>query len=751
MKLPHRSVEQKEVIKSISKGNNVIVDSVAGSGKTTCNLHIAKYFPYMKVLLLTYNAKLKLETRVKVSKLRLKNIETQSYHSFCVKHYNDECFTDTIMNTIVLRNVLPYDQIDYDIIIIDEAQDISKLYYQLVCKIYKDNIKQAKLCIIGDKFQSIFQFNGSDERYIIFGKDLFNFNDSPWITCNLSTSFRITAEMSTFINDCMLHEDRIISTKISNHKPRYLICDTFGNHVFQELVYYLDLGYGADDIFILAPSIKKSSVSNNASKFPQDNPITVLENRIKLELSTINVYAPDECEKIDDDVIKGKLVFATFHQSKGLERKVVIVFGFDNSYFDYYKKNCDTRICPNELYVAVTRGIERITLVHNKSSTYLPFLCEAKLESTCDIICKSKIAPRKKTIQDKTSSEPEPTNTSPTQLLSHIPQSVLDKCFASLTFDIIRPSSRKIYISPKTSKDICCESVSELNGIAIPNYYGMLLKGELSIFNTLIKIRFPYTDPGNEKNKQIFDRLSNISIDNISSDDFLFIVNCWNCYKSKFLYKMFQIESYNWLPQSVLSDCAERISTSLHITKEAEFEVEYIITVSLCSLEIIITGYVDCIDNCNLYEFKCVTVLNMESYLQLAIYIYLNKKKYEKEKEKEKEMEEEKEKEEETEKEEGTEEGTRTEKEKEKEKEKTIPEKDMRYYLYNILSDELICITNDMVSLTQIMEILIDHKYFHKYKISDESFLFDVYEIRKKWFPEEMLINSLTSLSICNK
>ena len=65
MKLPEISIEQNNIIKELLLNNNVVVDSVAGSGKTTCNLHIAKYFHNINILLLTYNSKLKLETREK--------------------------------------------------------------------------------------------------------------------------------------------------------------------------------------------------------------------------------------------------------------------------------------------------------------------------------------------------------------------------------------------------------------------------------------------------------------------------------------------------------------------------------------------------------------------------------------------------------------------------------------------------------------------------------------------------------------
>ena len=60
----------------------------------------------------------------------------------------------------------------------------------------------------------------------------------------------------------------------------------------------------------------------------------------------------------------------------------------------------------------------------------------------------------------------------------------------------------------------------------------------------------------------------------------------------------------------------------------------------------------------------------------------------------------------------------------------SIHQEDMGYYLYNILSDELIRITNDILSLQKIMEILIRHKYFKSKRITDDEFLKEVYKIQ---------------------
>lgn len=80
-----------------------------------------------------------------------------------------------------------------------------------------------------------------------------------------------------------------------------------------------------------------------------------------------------------------------------LERKLVIVFGFD-SYFheakasnsgrgrSNYLNTCgDSSSCPNEIYVAVTRAKERCVLLHSEGNAPLPCLDTEKLKNCAEI------------------------------------------------------------------------------------------------------------------------------------------------------------------------------------------------------------------------------------------------------------------------------------------------------------------------------------------------------------------------------
>jgi hypothetical protein len=160
--------------------------------------------------------------------------------------------------------------------------------------------------------------------------------------------------------------------------------------------------------------------------------------------------------------MKDKLVFSTIHQTKGLQRKVVILFNFDNSYFKFYNRNANPLICSNELYVATTRASECLTLIHDYTNPYLPFLEKEILFNEIDII-------NKKPINIKFSINKKNKEISVTRLLSHLDYNVLDQCYNMLEINKNNNEIKKINI-PSQITQKTTENVSELNGIAIVAY-----------------------------------------------------------------------------------------------------------------------------------------------------------------------------------------------------------------------------------------------------------------------------------------
>lgn len=682
------SNEQQNIIFELSEEHNVIVDSVAGSGKTTSILHIAHQFPTKKILLLTYNARLKEETRNKKREQNLENLEVHSYHSFGVKYYLNTCFTDTEIDIIVKKDLLRLKAFNYDIIVLDEAQDISPLLFHLICKIVKDNGNdKAKICIFGDERQSIFDFNKADQRFITFADKIFSFNTFLWKRCKLTQSFRCTNEMCEFINNCLYKESFIFSNK-RGVKPRYIICDTFGSEIIEILKYYMYvLKYPATEIFILAPSVKSDK-----------SPVRQLENQIKRELPDIPVFVPVNDEaKLDNDVLAGKLVFSTFHQTKGLERKVVIAFNFDNSYFLFYKKENDPNVCPNELYVATTRASEHLVLLHHFQNDYLPFVNKENIKEYCDVT-EMKIKSQK--------SSKDKFDTAVTDMVAHLPQEVLDESYQYLDVITVREKKEPIDIPTKIKQTYengleGFESVSEITGIAIPSYYEYLTKGKMTIFTErkssgcLIQLDDEDKDPSDEIE-------DSIRLDSITPEQLLYIANKYNSIRTGYLYKFCQITNYNWLSKENLQKGIDNLNT-LKISKKAAFEVPFSIENQVELLNRRLLGVFDCIDvDERVFEFKCVQQLTKEHCLQLATYMYM----YEKQ---------------------------NTTKPSSHKKSKPLDKKPKRrsYFLYNILTDELLEIRCTLYNLTRMVECLITNKYINKKRLTDEMFLSTVISIKE--------------------
>lgn len=77
---------------------------------------------------------------------------------------------------------------------------------------------------------------------------------------------------------------------------------------------------------------------------------------------------------LDADVLNGKLAVSTYHQFKGSERRCVIVYGADASYFNFMGRDLPDDRCPNATFVALTRARERLVVVQSSAHPAMPFV-----------------------------------------------------------------------------------------------------------------------------------------------------------------------------------------------------------------------------------------------------------------------------------------------------------------------------------------------------------------------------------------
>jgi len=758
------SKEQQNIIQQVQENYNVIVDSVAGSGKTTTILHIAKHNPTKRILNLTYNANLKIETREKVINYEIPNIEIHSYHSFCVKYYNHECFTDNEIIKILKTDKQPKKGgFYYDLFILDETQDMTPIYYELFCKIYINNKhKETQICVFGDEKQSIFSFNKADPRFITFCDKLMNFNAMEWKRCRLNVSFRITQPMSDFINNVCFGYDRIISTKESVHKPEYIICNPFHNvyKLVDIIDDYLKLGYNPDDIFILSPSVRGSERS----------PIRHLENKFKTIYPDVPIFVPkSDGEKVDSDVLKNKMVFMTFHQSKGLERKVVFVMNFEESYSLYYNQNYEKTICPNELYVAITRASERLVLIHDFRNRELGFI--KSFENIHKYVNYIEVCSLREPKDTKITSS---SSICVLDLLRHTPSCVLNKCFEYLKITTLNEPvelgksykiAKKVNTTRVEDKNITekedeneneeedkkirktFEDVSTINGLAMQFYCEYKINNTIETFDNIKTL-------GDENTKTLtfetFEKTNGFSIEKsdiygkLKENDIKHLLqfsNCWESIKSKFLYCVQQLTSYEWVNYNVLEKYNDLFLSLLNEKNIISFETDITNKKSLIFEKCVssfeardtkivkilekykktdISGYIDFVyDDKLIFELKCVTKLTIDHYLQLALYMYLYEATY-----------------------------NYNSKNQKQNQEIEIEPKNS-YYIYNFCTNELHSVSCSYQNLENIFLILMDSKFSNEIKLSDEEFFENINVIKSRWFYSSGIENTeKTSMSV---
>jgi AAA domain len=632
------SEEQLKVIECL-KTNDVKVSSVAGSGKTTCVLHAMTQMKDKKGLLLTYNNKLRRETRERVQRVGITNLDVHTFHSFCVTHYDKTAFVDEPMRRVVDLDVegTPF---RYDVVFVDEAQDLRPCLFFFVKKILRDNKGAGRLCVLGDERQCLYQFQQADARFLSLCPQLF---PGSWKETRLTVSYRVPIPVANFVNRCMLHEDKMVGVKPSNVLPSYLIADGMKtrSEIFLAVVQLLEL-YPPKDIFILSLSIHKNPVANK------------LENDLK-ELTSVPIFVPlDDFSEQDEAVTNNKLVFSTFHQSKGRERKAVVVLGFDASHYGSERIDEARRhLCPNTLYVAATRCTERLILVQDASKDALDFLGD--IRPFCTVLGEEG--------KKRGQSEGRRRMKKVTSCLKFLDPVVEAECCALLKVTTLRAATPSIHQKYVVETPQFCEIVADITGTAIPCALEYKIKGDVTIFKELTKEDVdPYKEGWRVEQGELNalriilqwegkggrHKLAKLNCGKVA--DVLYAATCYYAVRNCFVHRPGQIETYDWFQQRQLNVCLERLQSVMRLvgmTDEPtlQFEAPLFLSCPHCGRDkcdardpclfdagdvdrIKLCGHVDIMDSETVLEVKCVQKLTPTHRLQVALYAFLFERVY---------------------------------------------------------------------------------------------------------------------------
>jgi len=651
------SKEQTIILNNILEGNHVVVDAVAGSGKSTVVLSIAEKMKDKKILQMTYNSMLRLEVKEKVEKMRIYNLKVHTFHSLAVKYYSSDAITDTGIRTILMNNIQPSSPIpSVDLLVIDEAQDMTILYFTFMTKFLKDMKTPVQLMILGDYMQGLYDFKGADTRFLTMATEIWknshHITSVPFIKCTMKMSYRITNPMCSFINNVMLGEPRLEACR--NGEPVKYIRNSRTNiekMVIFEVSKLLEKGALPSDIFILGASVK--GINSNIRK---------MENVLVLQGIPCHVPMFDT-EKIDEKVISGKVVFSSFHSVKGRQRKYVFVVGFDNGYMDFYARNLSKTECPNTLYVATTRASEQLFLLESDNYTTdrpLEFLKMGHYDMLQQDYIQFKGHPRsvfyvKNEEQNSniTQEKQEKHYITPTELIKFVPETVLD---------IISPIIEKIYKKQDIGEhsDILIpnvirtkkgyEEVSDLTGIAIQSMYYDYIQYKFNdeendeipnILYDLIQNQI-YELKENE-HYYLREIVNEISEEMSSISDYLYLANVLIALQEKLYFKLKQIDKteYNWLTPTMVAQCNKRLENTIgkecsekkpKIEKliiqqkddDAHENIDEFLGKNLeTKAKFRFTARVDLITQDTIWENKCTSTLSLDHKLQLVIYAWL--------------------------------------------------------------------------------------------------------------------------------
>lgn len=147
------SDEQREFIELALKGGNILVEACIGSGKTTAIQYLCDLISQdKKILYLTYNKLLKLDAK---SKIKNKNVLVTNYHGlawlFLKQNGLSAGVSDMIQMVINKVTKIP----KYDVLIIDEYQDIEQELSDFLKMIKKAN-PNMQIIAVGDIEQKIY-------------------------------------------------------------------------------------------------------------------------------------------------------------------------------------------------------------------------------------------------------------------------------------------------------------------------------------------------------------------------------------------------------------------------------------------------------------------------------------------------------------------------------------------------------------------------------------------------------------------
>lgn len=462
------SAEQQAIVR-LSRIQNVVVSARPGAGKTATAELIIAANPNRPIAVITFSKRLQLETASRLENYPACDVYT--FHGMAGRLFSAVVRNDSALLAFRKQATPPlWTGEPYEIVILDELQDCTDNLFWLACTFISSVTRAAggrapRLVALGDEKQAIYNFMGADDRFLSLAPSIFaTLSPYPWTQLPLSNSFRLSHETSAFVNKVFLGGDEYITGTHHGPKPLYMHGDVFDIETIARQLVPLIRQYGPARTAILAPSIRTNV------------PLSLLTNQLSAFYGLpVAVSISDEVS-LDEQVVAGKICVSTFHQFKGSERDLVIVYGADASYFKFLGRDLPDDRCPNSFFVGLTRARKQLVVMHDYRRRPMPFIDVGQLHQTTRYLDFSEAE-----MQDPAAvGRPVqlglllPRNVFASDAARHVPAEVLDAiCKTHLDINVVAPplpESRHIAAPDKVLTDAAklhYEAVSDINGLAV--------------------------------------------------------------------------------------------------------------------------------------------------------------------------------------------------------------------------------------------------------------------------------------------
>jgi DNA helicase-4 len=283
----------------------------------------------------------------------------------------------------------------YDHILVDEYQDISAQRLKLLKKILERN-PNCKLFCVGDDWQSIMGFSGSNLNYFVNFKDYFDHPAVSRICTNyrsLKSIVETGAEVIKHNGDKQVNKEAkskrgevkpiyvLSSTHAGNSNPKYF--EATANDCLDKIENYLRQGYSPTEILVLTRFMRTKVLGRTAL-------FKIVETFKNLaEERGLNVA-------VDNAKQSNAIKLLTVHKCKGLEAKVVFVLNVVSGQFGFPSEIEDPSILElaredngideqleeerRLFYVALTRAKDDL-YIYTQANNQSQFLKEISMHS----------------------------------------------------------------------------------------------------------------------------------------------------------------------------------------------------------------------------------------------------------------------------------------------------------------------------------------------------------------------------------